>query len=83
MSGIELQDGTLIVSRAPNRLDELAITFSEILDRVGIDHVYIQGMSPFLLAALGRPKTSTSSSNTSTSRGTILTTRTDSLQLTP
>lgn len=43
MSGIELRDGTLVVSRAPNRLDELAITFSEILDRFGIDHVYIAG----------------------------------------
>lgn len=43
MSGIELRDGTLIVGREPNQLDELAIEFSEILDRFGIDHVYIAG----------------------------------------
>lgn len=43
MSGIELRNGTLVVNREPNRLDELAIEFSEILDRSGIDHVYIAG----------------------------------------
>jgi len=43
MSGIELRNGTLVVERAPNRLDELAISFSEILDRIGVDHVYIAG----------------------------------------
>ncbi|WP_348611685.1 hypothetical protein [Halobaculum rarum] len=43
MSGIELRDETLIVSREPNQLDELAIEFSAILDRFGIDHVYIAG----------------------------------------
>lgn len=43
MSGIELRDGTLIVKREPNQLDELAIEFSDILNRFSIDHVYIAG----------------------------------------
>lgn len=43
MSGIELRDGTLIVERAPNQLDELAIGFSEILNQFDIEHVYIAG----------------------------------------
>jgi len=43
MSGIELRDETLIVRREPNQLDELAIEFSEILDRFNIHHVYIAG----------------------------------------
>jgi len=43
MGGIELRDGTLFVERAPNRLDELAIAFSEILDRSAIEHVYVAG----------------------------------------
>jgi len=43
MGGIKLEDGTLLVERQPNRLDELAISFSEILTRFGIRHVYIAG----------------------------------------
>lgn len=43
MGGIELRNGTLLVEREPNRLDELAIAFSEILDEFGIQHVYIAG----------------------------------------
>lgn len=43
MSGIELRNGTLVVEREPNRLDELAIGFSEILDRFDIEHVYVAG----------------------------------------
>jgi len=43
MSGIELRNGTLLVEREPNQLDELAIDFSEILDRFSIEHVYIAG----------------------------------------
>lgn len=43
MSGIELRNGTLNVSREPNQLDELAIAFSDILNRFDIDHVYIAG----------------------------------------
>jgi len=43
MSGIELRNGTLIVQREPNQLDELAIAFSHILDQFDIGHVYIAG----------------------------------------
>lgn len=43
MSGIELRNGTLIVQREPNQLDELAIAFSTILDQFNIEHVYIAG----------------------------------------
>lgn len=43
MGGIELRDGTLVVDREPNQLDELAIAFSEILDQFDIAHVYIAG----------------------------------------
>ena len=43
MGGIELRNGTLVVDREPNLLDELAIGFSRILDRVGIEHVYVAG----------------------------------------
>lgn len=43
MSGIELRNGTLTVRRAPNQLDELAIAFSEQLDRFDIEHVYVAG----------------------------------------
>jgi hypothetical protein len=40
MSGIVLEDGVLSVDREPNQLDELAIGFSQILDQLGIEHVY-------------------------------------------
>lgn len=43
MGGIELREGTLIVDREPNDLDELAIQFSTLLDDVGIDHVFVSG----------------------------------------
>ena len=43
MGGIELRNGTLIVEREPNQLDELAIGFSEILAQFDIKHVYIAG----------------------------------------
>ncbi len=43
MGGIELRNGTLVVEREPNRLDELAIEFSGILGEFDIDHVYIAG----------------------------------------
>lgn len=43
MAGIELDDDTLVVGRQPNVLDELAIRFSEILDDLGIEHVYVAG----------------------------------------
>jgi hypothetical protein len=43
MGGIELRDDTLVVGRDPNRLDDLAISFSSILDRFDLQHVYIAG----------------------------------------
>lgn len=43
MGVIELRDGTLLVDREPNVLDELAIQFSSTLDAVGIDHVFVKG----------------------------------------
>ena len=43
MGGIELRNGTLVVEREPNRLDELAIEFSHVLNQLDIDHVYIAG----------------------------------------
>ena len=43
MGGIELRNGTLVVKREPNQLDELAIGFSEILSQFDIKHVYIAG----------------------------------------
>lgn len=43
MGGIELRDGTLVVDREPNELDELAIRFSTILDEIGIEHAFISG----------------------------------------
>jgi hypothetical protein len=43
MGGIELRDGTLVVDRAPNDLDELAILFSTTLDDIGIEHVFVSG----------------------------------------
>lgn len=41
MSGVELRNGTLVVGREPNQLDELAVAFSEILGQSDIRHVYI------------------------------------------
>ena len=43
MGGIELRNGTLIVEREPNQLDELAIEFSDVLNQFDIKHVYIAG----------------------------------------
>lgn len=43
MCGIELRNGTLVVGREPNELDELAITCSGLLDKLGIDHVFVSG----------------------------------------
>jgi hypothetical protein len=43
MGGIELRDGTLVVEREPNQLDDLAIAFSDILDGFDIEHVYVAG----------------------------------------
>lgn len=49
MSGVELRDGTLVVEREPNDLDELAIEFSTILDRLDIDHAYVAGYVSILV----------------------------------
>ncbi|MBS3760133.1 hypothetical protein [Halodesulfurarchaeum sp.] len=43
MGGIELRNGTLVIDRDPNRLDELAFEFSHILRRFDSKHVYIAG----------------------------------------
>jgi hypothetical protein len=43
MGGIELRNGTLLIDRDPNRLDELAIEFSHILRRFDSNHVFIAG----------------------------------------
>lgn len=43
MGGIGFHDGDLVVEREPNELDRLAIGFSEILDNLDIQHVYVAG----------------------------------------
>ena len=43
MGGVELRNGTLLVEREPNQLDELAVGFSGILDRFDIEHVFVAG----------------------------------------
>ncbi len=43
MGGIDLTDEELVVDRAPNELDELAITFSEIVTDLAINHVFVSG----------------------------------------
>jgi hypothetical protein len=43
MGGVELTDTGLVVGRDPDRLDTLAIDFSRILSRLGIDHVFVAG----------------------------------------
>ncbi|WP_418283167.1 hypothetical protein [Halorubrum sp. DTA98] len=43
MGGIELRNGTLVVEREPNQLDDLAVGFSEILGQFEIEHVYVAG----------------------------------------
>lgn len=43
MGGIEHRNGTLVIGREPNDLDDLAVRFSNILDEVGIDHVFVSG----------------------------------------
>jgi len=43
MAGISLRDGELVVGREPNRLDDLAIGFSSLLDELGVGHVFVAG----------------------------------------
>jgi predicted nucleotidyltransferase len=53
MGGVTLRDGELVVERAPNELDELAIDFSALLTRLGIKHVFIAG---YLAILTGRAR---------------------------
>ncbi|MFB6137044.1 MAG: hypothetical protein ABEJ42_01710 [Halobacteriaceae archaeon] len=53
MGGVSLTDGTLVVEREPNRLDELAIPFSELLADRDVDHVFVSG---YLAILAGRPR---------------------------
>lgn len=43
MGGVSLEDGDLLVERAPNELDELAISFSSVCSRLDIQHVFVAG----------------------------------------
>lgn len=43
MGGVELRNGDLVVERAPNALDDLAIAFSQFLSERDIDHVFVAG----------------------------------------
>lgn len=43
MSGIDLEDGLLVVEREPTTLDELAIDVSAVLDDCGVDHALVAG----------------------------------------
>ncbi|MFC7209884.1 hypothetical protein ACFQL3_05225 [Natronoarchaeum sp. GCM10025321] len=53
MGGIEIVDGELVIDRPPNELDELAIAFTEILDDLNIEHVYVAG---YLAILTGRSR---------------------------
>jgi hypothetical protein len=53
MGGVRLDGDTLTVERAPNELDELAIAFSRVLSRQGIDHSYVAG---YLAILTGRAR---------------------------
>lgn len=43
MGGVTFRDGALMVDRAPNELDDLAIEFSRVLSAEAIDHVFVAG----------------------------------------
>ncbi|QUO47528.1 hypothetical protein [Halorubrum ruber] len=43
MGGVDLTDRGLVVDREPNRLDELALEFSQVLSRLDIGHVFVAG----------------------------------------
>lgn len=53
MGGVEFRDGTLVVEREPNELDELARKFSDLLDDHGIGHVFVSG---YVVILAGRPR---------------------------
>jgi hypothetical protein len=43
MGGVAFRNGVLAIEREPNQLDELALSFSAVLNRLDIDHVFIAG----------------------------------------
>lgn len=43
MGGVDIVDGELVVDREPNRLDDLALGFSTLLQEEGIAHVFVSG----------------------------------------
>jgi hypothetical protein len=49
MGGVSFRDGTLVVERPANELDELAIAFSEVLTRLDIEQVFIAGYLAILI----------------------------------
>lgn len=53
MGGVSLRDGDLVVDRATNELDDLAIAFSTLLSRLGVQHVFIAG---YLAILAGRAR---------------------------
>lgn len=54
MGGIGFRNGELIVEREPNELDQLAISFTAILDELDIQHVYVAG---YVAVLTGRART--------------------------
>lgn len=53
MGGVDLRDGTLVVDRPPNELDDLAVSFSSLLQRLDVDHVFVAG---YLAILTGRAR---------------------------
>lgn len=53
MAGVDFRDGTLVVDRPPNELDELAVSFSTLLQRLDVDHAFVAG---YLAVLTGRAR---------------------------
>ncbi len=53
MSGVDLRDGTVVVDRPPNELDDLAVSFSSLLQCLDVDHVFVAG---YLAILTGRAR---------------------------
>lgn len=53
MGGVDLRDGTLVVDRPPNELDDLAVSFSSLLQRLDVSHVFVAG---YLAILTGRAR---------------------------
>lgn len=49
MGGIEFVDGVLTVGREPNKLDELAVEFSSMLEELDVDHAFVAGYVAILV----------------------------------